>query len=570
MKIKIITSLITAVSAIFLAVLLFSCANQAPPSGGPLDETPPEILESYPANGQVNVDSRAAVNISFSEWINPAGASGAVSVYPYLPIGVTVKASKNRLRITPKEPWKDNTTYHIVIETTFKDLHGNSLTSPINVVFSTGAVLDSGRLDGVAVPIVPFKTLPKAALYFESDEWADSNYFARPDYVAHIDSAGAFEFTNLREGKYRVTAFYDTYRFGRLIAGDSCLTSLEQTITITKAKQSIRLYPAESKAKDTAQTAESADTLPVSKKADSLLAGKKTEPDTIPLKLKNYLPKGTASLMPELRLIWSKPARVSLSMALAVDTAEGDSVAFYFAAAGKHSDTTLLAPARRLRPGLTYSLSIPAQAVKDTNGNTAVFDTAGNDRSASKIKGVKDKIGNKSITGDGTSKDNITDNIAKDTVVNNIIKDIGVVEDSADNNIIDSMSIARDTTEKDAVKPNTIDIVIKTLPVDSLCYRLHGGAGECLEPDSKRKWVYTPKGRDEKFTVSDKSGAFSFDSIPASTGTLLWFIDDNNDNRLTPGNLTPWRAPERFFAVPDTIEAKARWEIENLQIKGCE
>jgi uncharacterized protein (DUF2141 family) len=558
MKIKIVTYLI---AAILVTALLFSCANQAPPSGGPADETPPELRESYPAHGQVNVSARAIVNISFSEWVNTSGVSGAVSVYPYFPGGVTVKASKNRLRVIPKTPWNDNTTYHIVIGTTFKDLHGNALVSPINVVFSTGAVLDSGRLDGAAVSLAPFTTLPKVALYVESEVWTDSSYFSRPNYIAQIDSSGNFSFTHLREGKYRVAAFYDTYRFGRLVAGDSCLTSPEQTITITKAEQSIRLYPAESKAKDTAQTADSlrasktieTDSLRAGKKADSLSASKKIEQDTLPLKLKSYLPKGLTNLMPELRLIWSKPARVSLSLAVAADSAGSDSAAFYVAAAGKHSDTTLLAPAKRLKPGLTYRLSIPPQAVKDVNGNNAVVDTVKS--GAAKENSLKNRRVKKGLAGDSAAKDSLSADIVGDSAVkNSISEDSGVV---------------KDTAAKDSVKPNMIEVVIKTLPADSLCYRLHGVA-ECLEPHPKRKWVYTPKGRDEKFTAADSSGTFSFDSIPASKGTLLWFIDENGDNRLTKGMLVPWRAPERFFAVPDTIEAKARWEIENLQIKGCE
>ena len=530
MKIKIVTAL---AAAVFAAALLLSCANQAPPSGGPVDETPPAMSESYPAHGQVNVSARAIVSISFSEWVSAAGASGAVSVYPYFSGGVTVKTSKNRLRVIPKTPWNDNTTYHIVIGTTFKDLHGNALASPIDVVFSTGAVLDSGRLDGAAVSLAPFTTPPKAALYFESGEWTDSSYFSRPDYVAQTDSAGKFSFTHLREGKYRVAAFYDTYRFGRLVAGDSCLTSPEQTVTVTKAEQSIRLYPAESKAKDTV----AADSLRSGDAADSLAASKKTEADTLPLKLKSYLPKGLANLTPELRLIWSKPARVSLGFAVAADSADSDSAAFYVADTVKYSDTTLLTTAKRLKPGLAYRLRIPAETVKDMDGNSAAVDT---------VKSKADKKGG------GKNKKSAAGDI--DSAAVDIAKDSGLVADTA---------------EIDSVKQNAVEVVIKTLPADSLCYRLQGGA-ECLEPHPKRKWVYTPKGRDEKFTVADSSGTFSFDSIPASKGTLLWFIDDNDDDRLTKGMLAPWRAPERFFAVPDTIEAKARWEIENLQIKGCE
>jgi len=109
---------------------------------------------------------------------------------------------------------------------------------------------------------------------------------------------------------------------------------------------------------------------------------------------------------------------------------------------------------------------------------------------------------------------------------------------------------------------------LNTISEDSLCYRLQGGAA-CLSAEEKRKWVYRPRGRNETYITTGKAGTFSFDSIPASKGKLFWFVDDNNDNLLTPGRLIPWRAPERFLVVPDSIEARARWEIDNLQVKAC-
>jgi hypothetical protein len=517
--------------------LLQSCANQAAPGGGPVDKEPPEVAASSPEHGQTNVDLRAPVSVTFSEWVRLPNLA-AVAVYPPLPAGQTVRVAKNRLTVTPNEPLRENTTYRVVIGTALQDLRNNAITEPINIVFSTGAELDSGRLDGAVVPFERLVTIPRVALYRDGDDWADANYFAPPEYMTHTDSAGAFSFTHLRPGLYRVVAFTDQYRIGRLRVGDACFTSTEKSIDVTAEPRTIRLYPASS---DTAALAR---------------LNERWGPDTTAPKLRSHLPSGRASLKPELQLIWTKPVRITLTAvtaaevpvavtniaaavaAVAVDTAVTDSaaapiaadtagidtaadpvvadtvdidtadidasgadivdadatavvdsVAFFFMP-GEHSDTTRLVASRRLLPGRAYRISIPAAAVRSINGVAAT---------------------------------------------------------------------------------DSVTVTFRTILADSIAYRLHGGA-DCLEPNDRRRWIFRPIGRGggETFTVACEDGTFSFDSIPASRGTLIWFIDDNGDNRPTPGNLAPWRAPERFLILPDTVEAKARWEIEDVRVRGCE
>jgi hypothetical protein len=260
--------------------------------------------------------------------------------------------------------------------------------------------------------------------------------------------------------------------------------------------------------------------------------------DTTRLKLAGSLPAGPASLSPDLRLVWNKPAQVSLGAVTAIDTAGSDSVAF--AVATGYSDTTRLTPSRRLKPGTAYKLAIPPEAVKDVWGNIAFVDT------------VK-----KSVDGAGSGVNNGDTNIVDDAGKNNI----GVIDTASNADIKNA--------EVDGDRPPLVEILLSTVSPDSLCYRMQGGA-DCLEPDTKRKWTFRPVKGDETFTVFEKAGVFSFDTIPASKGTLLWFFDDNDDNLATPGRLIPWRAPERFFAVPDTVDAKARWEVEGLKVNGCE
>jgi hypothetical protein len=400
-----------------LSVLLMTlyCANQAPPSGGPEDKTPPAISAQFPENGQVNVDTRAAVEIRFSEWINRSSAAGAVSVYPAVPQGVAVRVAKNKLFVTPKSPLSVNTTYHVSISAALQDLRGNAIARPIDIAFSTGPEMDSGRAEGSVVALKS-KVAGQRVMLFRMDGgdsgWTDSRYFSLPDYATKSDSAGSFGFAYIKEGRYRIVAFADQYKTGKLRVGDTCFTSLEKVVNITKSPQTIRLYPAES------------DTSTVKKKIGA------------------------------------------------------DSVSI----------------------------------------DTAYVDTA------------KNKI------------------------------------------IVDSVDMSDNKLKPDSVGIDTVNTSQKRRAVDTsaLCIRLSGGAS-CLEPDENRKWVYRPiSHRDTSFTVPDSAGTFAFDSIPASKGTLLWFIDDDGDNAITPGRLSPWRRPERFFVLPDTVEAKARWVVEGLNVRGCE
>lgn len=556
-----------------MAALLTSCARQTAPGGGPVDTAPAQISVSFPADGETNVGKRASIDITFSKWINLSSAKSSITIYPPIAEGFSIKAAKNKVKIVPNSEFKDNTTYHVIIGTALQDLRGNAVVKPIRLVFSTGAILDSAKLSGSVISLDPFVTLPKVALYEEHKNWSDTNYFSIPDYMTQCDSGGAFQFFNLREGKYRLVAFYDQNRAGRLRVGDKCYTSAEKTIGVSGKESFIRLYPSESdtlpprinsiKVVDIktlrgtwnkkydldrypppqwkiAET--SADAKPVrinqttafangidffitlheplkngayqffynySDISDSLRFNSSAVSDTLRPVLRSYSPSGSSNLTPELRLVWSKPVRVSQNAIIAVDTMGIDTAVFF--CIDRYSDTTLLAAAKMLKPGLRYKITLPLQAVKDISGNIA----------ASAPAGIPVQDGN--------------------------VKDSG----------------------ESAVQDSTIAIFLNTIAADSLCYRIHGGAA-CLKAEEKRKWVYLPRGRDETYITADKAGTFSFDSIPASKGKLYWFIDDNNDNMLTPGRLIPWKSPERFAVAPDSIEARARWEIDNLQVKACE
>ena len=127
-----------------------------------------------------------------------------------------------------------------------------------------------------------------------------------------------------------------------------------------------------------------------------------------------------------------------------------------------------------------------------------------------------------------------------------------------------NMLKARDTTdtvarpEFTAIDPDSIALSLK-------------GCAPCLAADTHRKWQFLPfSGSAVPLVSRDSGNCFSFDSIPAGKGFVAYFIDENNNNRPDKGLLAPFTPPEPYVILPDTVEARARWEIEGIVLIPCD
>ena len=100
----------------------FGCANPLPPSGGPDDTTPPEIIEFIPADAALNYRDKDIV-LRFSEYVDKNSVIENVRINPELPLEFSW--SGKRLTILPNSAMLDNTTYCLSIEPNYKDLSGN-------------------------------------------------------------------------------------------------------------------------------------------------------------------------------------------------------------------------------------------------------------------------------------------------------------------------------------------------------------------------------------------------------------------------------------------------------------
>ena len=185
----------------------------------------------YPAPGTTNHPNELYIKLEFDEWINPSIPRNAVSISPPIEKKMRFEVSGNTLELTSRGLLDTGTTYTVTFAGGIKDLHGNSLAKPFQVVFSTGSHIDSLKLMGrimVNDTMAKKKQYPSIGLFLMGSEREGVRYLQKfrdtatkvldtlpmlakepPLFTTLADSAGNFELTGLKPGRYRVVAFLD-------------------------------------------------------------------------------------------------------------------------------------------------------------------------------------------------------------------------------------------------------------------------------------------------------------------------------------------------------------------------
>ena len=96
------------------AFILYSCANQLPPGGGPVDTDPPMIIDSYPADRTVNFDDDH-IAVTFSEYVDKRSVQEAVFISPAVEGQLEYNWSGRTLELEFPYGLRDSITYVIRI-----------------------------------------------------------------------------------------------------------------------------------------------------------------------------------------------------------------------------------------------------------------------------------------------------------------------------------------------------------------------------------------------------------------------------------------------------------------------
>lgn len=192
---------------IFSLLLLISCAKQTSPTGGPKDESPPELISSYPSDKAVNFKG-GKIEMTFSELIQLNKPKEQIIISPSVKETETTYRN-NKVILTFKSKLHDSTTYSINFREAVQDLTEKNPATNLKLAFSTGAFLDSLSISGVAFDLLTNKAINDVtvAVHYKNDTF---NIFKhKAEIITKTDGDGKFVIENLKATEYFIYAFVD-------------------------------------------------------------------------------------------------------------------------------------------------------------------------------------------------------------------------------------------------------------------------------------------------------------------------------------------------------------------------
>ena len=132
--------------------LLVRCAQQVPPTGGPKDVTPPNVVSTFPKNQTINFNEQV-IELEFDEYVTVDNINQQLLITPEIEGIYTTKIKPKGARLVFDKPFKANTTYSLNFRNTFKDISERNPARNVKLVFCTGSTIDSLRVSGEVVDL---------------------------------------------------------------------------------------------------------------------------------------------------------------------------------------------------------------------------------------------------------------------------------------------------------------------------------------------------------------------------------------------------------------------------------
>lgn len=195
---------------LFLLLLLQSCAQVEPLTGGASDTSAPvpRLNTASPPMASVNVRP-TEIRISFDEYITLKNAQANISVVPELLTKPEYKVRGRDLYILlNSDELMSNTTYSFLFNSAVVDFtEGNDTT--FTYVFSTGAKIDSLMYSAVVLDVMTQQPVKNAKVGLYTDTDTLNPYKSKPLYSVQSNKDGLAQFAYLSSQSFRVFAFSD-------------------------------------------------------------------------------------------------------------------------------------------------------------------------------------------------------------------------------------------------------------------------------------------------------------------------------------------------------------------------
>jgi hypothetical protein len=172
-----------------------------------VDEAPPVLIETEPADRAVNAAADQAIRLRFDEPIGERSAgdlSSLILVNPDTP-EFDIRLEDETITLSPNAPMANGVTYMVTVLPGLEDRDGNQTTSARTILFSTGGERPI-TLSIVRATIVA-DSLPAALARYHLEAIGHEL-----DYTMVADSQGRVEMEGVAYGRYEATAWLERAR----------------------------------------------------------------------------------------------------------------------------------------------------------------------------------------------------------------------------------------------------------------------------------------------------------------------------------------------------------------------
>ncbi len=219
---------------VLLAFVAAGCARKMPPTGGPRDVAPPELLSIEPDSGATGVDTSAVLRLVFSEPMDRASVETGLLVAPGVRGGRFSWSGGRTVTFSPERPLRAGTVHTLLLVAGVRDMRGNVVDRPFAAHFTTGTAFGAGSIEGR----VEGRGVAPEGVYL----WAyREDRGRRPDStaldmdaLARARDGGLFRFVGLDvPGTYRLYAFVDRSRNRTFEPASDLLVRSESLLVLT-------------------------------------------------------------------------------------------------------------------------------------------------------------------------------------------------------------------------------------------------------------------------------------------------------------------------------------------------
>ena len=179
--------------------------------GGPVDEDPPKLQESFPPNESLAVKPDK-LTLVFDEYVKLDNPSKGIVITPRINKDeVIFTSNKNIITIDLNQELEENTTYVFDFQKAVVDISEDNPAENLKLVFSTGSTIDSLSLAGKVNYLFPdSRTDYKNVLVGIYPVGDTTDIFSGPPYyLSQVDSLGNFLLSNIKNGDYMAYAWND-------------------------------------------------------------------------------------------------------------------------------------------------------------------------------------------------------------------------------------------------------------------------------------------------------------------------------------------------------------------------